>query len=192
MISAYCSAKETQKLTKWLVRQPWAGPDNAQDLAHEAYLAALDRQHKGLKPRPLMRLAQDAARGPGYRLLATNTRLRDAHTGTTEAAKTQTRRDVELQVDLSLVLLTAPPDNRLKTDLEAALDLIGRVGCDQLRQAVQLVLGGTDMSEAAQQVGLTAVQLSRALALVGRKLTGHIRRKGKKRDPQQLDLFGGV
>ena len=190
MISTHCSIIETQKLTKWLLCQPWAGPDHAQDLAHEAYLAALERQRNGLKPRWLTSLAQDAARSPGYRLLHANTLLRNAKTGEKESAKTPARSEVELQIDLATLMIAAPPGPYLQDDMLDALAMVQRIGSGDLKQAVDSILVGSDMDEAAAEAGMTAVQLYRALRLVGRKLTGRGRGKGNKRDPQQMDLFG--
>lgn len=181
--------EQARRLTRWLNSRPWAGPSNSEDLAAEAMLSALELQHKGMKPRWLTSLAQDAARGRGYRLLAHNTRTRNP-SGAAEKTKSPTRREIEQQIDLTLLMLPAPPTS-YPDHLQDALELIRRVGAPELQQAVQLVLSGADLGEAAQAVGMPVSSLTRALTAIGHKITGRSRRAGKSQtDPEQMDLFG--
>lgn len=181
---------DTRRLTRWLNSRPWAA-NHTEDLAAEAMLSALELQRNGRKPRWLTSLAQDAARGRGYRLLSNNTRTRNPRTGAVEKTKTPTRREIEQQIDLATLMLPAPttsyPDH-----LQDALELIQRVGSPALQQAVQLMLAGADLAETAAEVGMPETSLRRALRQLGSKLTRQSSQKNKKpkTNPQQMDLFG--
>lgn len=185
--------QDKKRLTRWLCGQPWAGADHAEDLAQDAIVAALTRQRYGLKPRALGWLCKDAAKRS--KLLHDRSRSMEEveFNGQTLRLrrKTPTRRDVEQQLDLTALMVPAPPQD-LPDHLIDAMDLIQRVGSDQLQRAVQLVLAGADLTEAAAEVGMPATSLRRALRLFGRKITGH-QRTGRSRVPdprQQMDLFG--
>jgi DNA-directed RNA polymerase specialized sigma24 family protein len=187
--------QDKKRLTRWLCGQPWAGADHAEDLAQDAIVAALTRQRSGLKPRALGWLCRDAAK---------RCKLLHDRSGSIEEVevngqtlrlrrKTPTRLDVEQQVDLTALMVPVPPQG-FPDHLIDAMDLIQRVGSNQLQRAVQLVLAGAYLTEAAAKVGMPATSLRRALRLFGRKIK-RCQRTGRSQAPdpqQQMDMFVGT
>ena len=174
------------------VGRRWYEPAVAEDVL-AAGMERFVKKYKGDYPEPRqIRFAQlccrHAARGLGY------WRRRTKEEGQGNERKIE-RTYVGLD---SLKELAAPPENTEKEDLLHRLGLVERIlargCCKQIREAVGLILAGQNQRKAAQAVGWSPVQLSRALAEIGQAIMGHrpIKYKSKAApEAGQLALWGG-
>lgn len=176
--------KELAKLNNWLKKKQWAGQEMAEDLVQSALLAALEREAKGLKPRNIYYLAKEAARRQG--LLPS---LRQ--TGELKGQRRPSRLQKEVGVDLADLAQVAAPEAANDPRIEQLERFLQRFGCADLQQAVGLIRCGHDQAEAAAAVGWSPVQMTRALADVGRAITGRrpVRYGRRAESTGQLGLF---
>lgn len=178
------------------VGRRWYEPAAAEDVLG-AGMERFVKKYKGNYPEPQqIRFAQlccrHAARGLGYWRRGEPKPKKE---GEMQGVKQKIER-VFVGLD-SIKELEGPSENIEKEDLLHRLGLVERVlargCCPQIRDAVALILAGQNQLKAAQAVGWSPVQLSRALAEVGQAILGHRPAKYKSRAAQesgQLALWG--
>lgn len=179
--------EELSKLNNWLKGRYWAGPDEAADLVQAALLASLEREAKGLKPRNIYYLAKEEARRQGF-LPAVR------QTGSSKGLRRPSRREIEVGVDQVDLERFAAPEQQEDQRIEQLERFLRRFGCCELRQAVSMIRDGHNQAEAAAAVGWSPIQLCRALAEVGRGITGRRPQRYCRREEtkEQLGLFAAA
>lgn len=178
------TTSDLKKLKNWLRSKPWGGgPDGVEDVIQEAYVIGLSRSSSSLN---MYWLCREAARSLGF------LPKRDKKTGQWGL----TREEKEVAYDPEVLPQLQPAQGLAKgrTRLDDLDDFLAAYGSGQVKQAVELIRQGHDHSEAAFLVGWSPVQLCRALADIGLKITGRrpVKYQRKTEFLGQMELFGGV